>query len=82
MSPHFSPRPQLGEKAKEAELWETECLLGAKLLEQTLRVVKDREAWHAAVREVAKSQTRLSDRKQQQRYVIYSTPKKELSLDS
>ena len=29
--------------------------------EQTLEIVKDREAWYAAVHGVAKSQTRLSD---------------------
>ena len=29
--------------------------------EQTLEIVKDREAWHAAVHGVARSQTRFSD---------------------
>ena len=29
--------------------------------EQTLVTVKDREAWHAAVHGITKSQTRLSD---------------------
>ena len=36
-------------------------LLNECEFEQTLEILKDREAWHAAVTGVAKSQTRLSD---------------------
>ena len=80
-TPTFHPDLNLGRRQRRQNS-ETECLLGTKLFEQTLEIVKDREAWHAAVREVAKSQTRLCDWKQKQSYLIYFIPKKELSLDS
>ena len=39
-------------------------------LSKLQEIVKDREAWHAAVREVAKSQRDLPAEQQQQQYVI------------
>ena len=45
----------------EDEIVEWHHRLNEHEFEQALGVVMDREAWHAVVHEVAKSQTRLSD---------------------
>ena len=48
-------------EATEDELVGWHHRLNGHESEQTLEIVKDREAWHAAVHGVAKSQTRFSD---------------------
>ena len=45
----------------EDELVGWHCRLNGHEFEQALEMVKDREAWHVAVHEVSKSQTKLSD---------------------
>ena len=51
----------LEERATEDEMVEWHHQLNGHEFEQTLEMVKDREAWHAAVLTVTKGWTQLSD---------------------